>query len=175
MWHDSKDKNSKVECTSYGDDVIVEPFGGEGCGMKAMKDFWWNVGEEITFIVRGIYEKSYGGWSCSCYYKRYSEENSKLHFMATYRRQGEECPLSDSGFYSFVEDWNRGSNAEGYLVRRCAVFTSPEIEYGGQCNILEGGQCDDDSNSTADNCIKTVKLRNPTFTKVDIIFGVCAE
>ena len=170
MWNDSTEINSKVECLSYGDEVEVEPFGGEGCGMKSMKDFWWNLGEEITFIVKGNYVESDGrnpgAWSCSCFYTRSSEDNSINHFMATYRRQGEICPLSDSGFYSFVEDWDRSSTAEGFRLRRCAVFTNPTFEYGGHCNILKGTDCDTESKSLH-KCLQNIKLINPSFTKVE--------
>ena len=171
MWHDEHKIGSNVECISSGDGVKVELFGGEGTGMKSMKDFWWHVGEEITFTIQGNYNESSdavnpGAWTCSCWYSRSSEEHSQLHFMSTYRRQGESCPLNDSGFYSFVEDWNRCSNAEGYLSRRCAVFTSPEIEYGGRCKILEGDNCDTESKSSK-KCLQTVKLFDPSFTKVE--------
>ena len=86
--------------------------------------------------------------------------------MATYRRSGETCPLSNSGFYSFVEDWDRDKDAKGYLVRRCAAFTSPQIEYGGKCKILMGENCDKDGDDKL-QCLKKVTLLNPSFTKVE--------
>ena len=170
MWHDDQEKDSNVECISSGDGVKVEPFGGEGTGMKSMKDVWWNVGEEVTFIINGIYEEPsgdsiQGAWTCSCWYRRSSEDNDQLHFMSTYRRQGDSSPLCDSGFYSFVEDWNRSSDAEGYLIRRCAVFTTPELEYGGNCQILKGNNCHNECPSSK-KCIKTIRLSKPSFTKV---------
>ena len=120
MWHYSSEDGSRVMCTSAGDSVVVESFGGEGTGMKCMKDFWWEVGEEITFIVNGKYyrpdEEKPGSWSCSCWYKRSSEKESEAHFMATYRRPGDICPLDDSGFYSFIEDWDRSREANGYKI-----------------------------------------------------------
>merc|ERR1719414_1368363 len=138
--------------------------------MKSMKDFWWKVGEEITFIVNGVYEKPngnhHGAWLCSCWYKRSSEKDDNLHFMATYRRLGDLCPLSDSGFYSFVEDWDRSKNSEGYLTRRCAAFTSPEIEYGGNCKILLG-ETRSEEHCDRSQCLQKVKLLNPLFTKVE--------
>ena len=138
--------------------------------MKSMKDFWWEVGEEITFIVNGVYEKPnenhLGAWLCSCWYKRSSEKDDNLHFIATYRRQGDLCPLSDTGFYSFVEDWDRSKNSEGYLIRRCAAFTSPEIEYGGNCKILLG-ETSDEEHCDESQCLQKVKLVNPSFTKVE--------
>ena len=85
--------------------------------------------------------------------------------MATYRRQGDSSPLSDSGFYSFVEDWDRACDAEGYLIRRCAVYTSPELEYGGNCKIMSGNHCDS-GYASSKQCIQKVSLSNPQFTKV---------
>ena len=128
-------------------------------------------GEEITFTVKGVYNETSndlnaGSWTCSCWYSRSSEDNNQLHFMSTYRRQGDRCPLSDSGFYSFVEDWDRCSMAEGHLTRRCAVFSSPEIEYGGNCEIMKGKKCDSES-TTSKKCLKSLKPSNPSFTKVE--------
>lgn len=170
MWHNPSENGSRVECTSSGDSVVVEPFDGEGMGMKCMKDFWWELGEEITFIVNGVYNKpdenKHGSWTCSCWYKRSSERNDQLHFMATYRRSGDTCPLSNSGFYSFVEDWDRSKEANGYQIRRCAAFTSPEIEYGGNCKILNGENCDE-KGADENNCLQKILLMSPTFTKVE--------
>ena len=86
--------------------------------------------------------------------------------MATYRRQGDLCPLSDSGFYSFVEDWDRSANSDDYSKRRCAAFTSPEIEYGGNCKILLGETLGEE-HCDKSQCLQKVKLINPSFTKVE--------
>ena len=170
MWHNTSENGSRVECTSSGDSVVVEPFGGEGTGMKCMKDFWWELGEHITFIVNGVYNQpdknKHGSWTCSCWYKRSSDKVDQLHFMASYRRSGDTCPLSDSGFYSFVEDWDRSKEANGYQVRRCAAFTSPEIEYGGSCKILNGENCDETGGDEND-CLQKIVLMSPSFTKVE--------
>ena len=170
MWHSTDERNSNVECVCSGDGVKVESFGGEGTGLKSMKDFWWEIGEEITFIVKGTYDETdglnQGVWKCSCWYTRSSEDNQILHLMATYSRRGEICPLSNSGFYSFVEDWNRSSNAEGYLQRRCAAFAFPELQYGGYCKILEGNKCDA-TDKSFEKCNKKLQLNTPSFTKVE--------
>ena len=34
-----------------GEGVDVTEFGGEGTGIKTMRDFYWREGDEITFIV----------------------------------------------------------------------------------------------------------------------------
>ena len=88
MWHSTSENGSRVECISSGDSVVVEPFGGEGTGMKCMKDFWWEVGEEISFIVNGVYNKpdknKHGSWTCSCWYKRSSERDDQIFNFKQY-------------------------------------------------------------------------------------------
>ena len=42
-------------------------------------------------------------------------------------------PLSKTGFYSFVEDWNRCKDAKGYQTKRKARFLNPK--YNG--NLLK--------------------------------------
>ena len=41
----------RVELLSAGEGVVVDNFGGEGTGLKTMKDVDWQLGERITFIV----------------------------------------------------------------------------------------------------------------------------
>ena len=88
--------------------------------------------------------------------------------MASFRRMGRNCPLRNrGGFYSFVEDWNRNHDAEGYLTRRCAVFTSPQLEYGGNCKLLKerNSHCGEECASSKKSR-EALKLTNPCFTKV---------
>ena len=66
--------------------------------------------------------KDEDAWICSCYFLH----RGQTHFMASYRRTGPR-PLSASGFYSFVEDWDRCSGASGHLVCRQAEFTDQAI------------------------------------------------
>ena len=47
-------------------------------------------------------------WVCSCHLLH---RDQRL-FLASYRRTGPR-PLSRTGFYSFVEDWDRSSGAAG--------------------------------------------------------------
>ena len=91
-------------------------FGGEGTGLKAMADFSWEEGQEVTFVVEGEQDKDCGeeeAWLVKCSYLYNGERRN----MATYRRPGPR-PLSRSGFYSFVEDWDRAPGAEGHKVCR---------------------------------------------------------
>ena len=81
---------------------------------------------------------------CSCHLLH----RDQSLFLASYRRTGPR-PLSRTGFYSFVEDWDRSSGAagqeaqiiyeiliqptdnkyiyEGHLVTRKATFSDPTL------------------------------------------------
>ena len=76
---------------SRGPGVHVSTFGGEGTGLKAMVDFPWLEGEEVTFTVTGEREGEGQGewWKVSCSYTH----RGKTLALATYRRQGGR-PLS---------------------------------------------------------------------------------
>ena len=71
-------------------------------------------------------------WICSCYFLH----RGQSHFMASYRRSGPR-PLSASGFYSFVEDWDRCSGAAGHLVCRQAEFSDQAISVKVGCVTLD--------------------------------------
>ena len=64
--------------------------------------------------------------------------------MKAYRRPGPR-PLSRSGFYSFVEDWDRSSGAQGHNICRKAEFSDQKL-------IIDD---------------RGFRLRNATFTKVE--------
>jgi len=115
----------RVELLRAGEGTVVDNFGGEGTGLKTMKDLDWQLGEKITFVVSGVKEDD--AWICSCFFLH----RGQTHFMASYRRTGPR-PLSASGFYSFVEDWDRCSGAEGHLVCRMAEFTEQQISVKGR-------------------------------------------
>ena len=70
--------------------------------------------------MSGVKEED--GWICSCFFLH----QGQTHFMASYRRTGPR-PLSTSGFYSFVEDWDRCTGAAGHLACRMAEFTDQQI------------------------------------------------
>ena len=113
MWNQGAVSVTEV---SHGPGVRVTTFGGEGTGLKAMADFSWEEGEEVTFAVDGEQDKDCGeeeAWLVTCSYLYKGERRN----MATYRRPGPR-PLSRSGFYSFVEDWDRAPGAEGHKVCR---------------------------------------------------------
>ena len=71
-------------------------------------------------------------WICSCYFLH----RGQSHFMASYRRSGPR-PLSASGFYSFVEDWDRCSGAAGHMVCRQAEFSDQAISVKVWCVMLD--------------------------------------
>ena len=125
MWNQGAVSVTEV---SHGPGVRVTTFGGEGTGLKAMADFSWEEGEEVTFSVEGEKDQKTKeeeeAWlvTCSYFYKGERRE------MATYRRPGSR-PLSRNGFYSFVEDWERGAGAEGHKVCRRAEFFGQKVTH----------------------------------------------
>ena len=126
MWNQGAVSVTEV---SHGPGVRVTSFGGEGTGLKAMADFSWEEGEEVTFSVEGEKDQKSKeeeeAWlvTCSYFYKGERRE------MATYRRPGPSRPLSRNGFYSFVEDWERGAGAEGHKVCRRAEFFGQKVKH----------------------------------------------
>lgn len=54
----------------------------------------------------------------SCWY----ELDGQRHFLASYKRHSSVKPLSPTGFYSFVEDWDRSVGAKGHNLCRMAIF-----------------------------------------------------
>ena len=106
-----------------GPGVEVSKFGGEGTGLKAMKDLDWDEDTLITFRVRGKLIDEY--WYCDCHY---SIENGPMELMATYKRSIEGGPiLGSTGFYSFIEDFHRSKDAKGWKHIRKARFTKPTL------------------------------------------------
>ena len=41
----------RVELLRAGEGTVVDNFGGEGTGLKTMKDLDWQLGEKTTFVV----------------------------------------------------------------------------------------------------------------------------
>jgi len=123
MWNQGSTSVTEV---SHGAGVRVTTFGGEGTGLKSMADFSWEEGQEVTFSVEGERDqnrkKEEDAWLVSCSYLYKGERKE----MATYRRSGPR-PLSRTGFYSFVEDWERGPGAEGHKVCRKAEFLAQKV------------------------------------------------
>jgi len=120
MWNE---ENISVYLVNAGEGVDVTEFGGEGTGIKTMRDFDWKEGDDITFQVDGQLIDGY--WFVSCYY--FVNENEQL--MAKLRRSEKGGnPLSKTGFYSFVEDWNRCKDAKGYKIKRKARFLNPKFD-----------------------------------------------
>ena len=48
MWNTG---DHRVELLRAGEGVVVDNFGGEGTGLKTMRDLDWQLGEKITFVV----------------------------------------------------------------------------------------------------------------------------
>ena len=69
--------------------------------------------------------------------------DGETHFMAKLRRSTEAGTLlhKNGSFSSFVEDWDRSQNANGYQMKRRAKFLNPKL------NVIE--------------------LENANFTKVE--------
>ena len=124
MWNDGAHSVKEVE---HGNGVAISSFGGEGTGMKAMKEIQWERHQKVTFRVSGV-RRNNGNetvWRCACWY---SIENGEWNFMAAYERSGN--PPFDQHFYSFVEDWKREGNCEGHIQQRSAEFSQPKVITG---------------------------------------------
>ena len=118
MWNDHF---NSVELIEAGKDVEVSEFGGEGTGIKTMKDFDWLEHENVTFKVCGNF--SNGFWYCECSIIHQGQEE----LMAILMRPGSTNPLNKTGFYSFIEDWDRCEHAEGFKHLRKAKFLWPKF------------------------------------------------
>ena len=59
--------------------------------------------------------------------------DGETHFMAKLRRSTEAGTLlhKNGSFSSFVEDWDRSQNANGYQMKRRAKFLNPKL------NVIE--------------------------------------
>jgi len=121
MWNEG---TNSVELVKAGPGAVVTTFGGEGTGLKCMKDFDWHKNNPVTFQITGQKEGEY--WMCSCHYT-YKDET---FFMATYKRKGAR-PLKSTGFYSFVEDWDRQCDSIGHYIQRSAHFFDQKAEGDG--------------------------------------------
>jgi len=127
FWNDGSDSVSLIE---QGAGVTVSTFGGEGTGLKSMKDFDWEVETDVTFTVvgRNVGPAPSGSgkniWRVACFYMY--KNSGTWNFMAEYERTGAD-PVGTGGFYSFVEDWDRSNGAEGNLIQRRATFKNPMI------------------------------------------------
>ena len=122
MWNNGTDS---VELESAGPGANVTTFGGEGTGLKCMKDFKWEKDVPVTFRISGKKVGDY--WICDCIYEYQGEQ----FFMASYKRKGKR-PLNNGGFYSFVEDWDRCDGAEGHCIQRSAYFFNQSAVIDGK-------------------------------------------
>ena len=105
------------ELVKANPEAEVSKFGGEGTGIKTMMDLPWKEGDLITFKVDG--QRYENDWRCSCKIS----SNGTNHFMSMVKRNVDGGPLlNETGFYSFVEDWDRSKGAKGYKSLRKAFF-----------------------------------------------------
>ena len=111
-----------VELVKANPEAEVTKFGGEGTGIKTMMDLPWKEGDLITFRVDG--QRYENDWRCSCNISL----NGTNHFMSMVKRNVDGGPLlNKTGFYSFVEDWDRSKGAKGYKSLRKAIFLNPKL------------------------------------------------
>lgn len=127
MWNDHRNNVREIE---HGPGVHVQTFGGEGTGMKSMKEINWKDNQKVTFRVSGkkVYneeDNAYNTWRCT---GMYSLDGHVWHLMATFERTGN--PPFNGGFYSFVEDWRRDHYHEGHLIQREAEYSDPKLITG---------------------------------------------
>ena len=50
------------------EEVEIDDFGGEGTGLKSMRDLEWSEGEVVTFMVSGTEDKNKKDWVCTCHF-----------------------------------------------------------------------------------------------------------
>jgi hypothetical protein len=135
MWNDDNGNGSVGE-VAHGEGVEVSSFGGEGTGLKSMKDVAWREGEEAIFTVKGVIMETEDGletWHCSCWFQL---GDGGKQLMATYMRKSSQRPLNRNGFYSFVEDWDRSCGAKGHCRRRKGEFFGASVNGRPLTNAL---------------------------------------
>jgi hypothetical protein len=125
MWNDG---TSSVEAVKAGPGVDISTFGGEGTGIKSMCDADWKEGDLVTFRVNASLNDGY--WFVSCLYSLNSQDY--WHLMAVLKRKKSSSRplLYPSGFYSFIEDWDRCQNASGWRHLRKASYFKPKLYNG---------------------------------------------
>ena len=131
LWNNG---TTSVELVDQGPQVQVSKFGGEGTGLKSMRDLAWTEDSIVTFRVRGKLIDGY--WFCDCHF---SVEEGPWQLMATYKRGIQGGPiLSPFGFYSFIEDFRRGKDCKGWKHVRKARFLKPSLtDEQGQVHLLK--------------------------------------
>ena len=126
LWNDGTNSVSMIK---EGEGVQVQGFGGEGTGLKSMKQLNWRPNQKIKFDVKATFVPAIEGWNVRCTI-RIGDES---HLMAVFQRPGESLH-EDFRFGSFIEDFDRDSNYQppsvnGCQYQRSATFLSPMIIY----------------------------------------------
>ena len=61
MWNsEERCRNGEVELVDSGPGTEVTGFGGEGTGLKCMRDLDWQLGQDVTFLVTGQRQHNQG-------------------------------------------------------------------------------------------------------------------
>ena len=118
-------QSNDVGLISKGKEVKVSEFGGEGTGLKSMKQIKWEKNQRIQFVVEGQYNQILDGWTVQCHVVL----DNKKHFMAKYERAGHQNMLNDFKYSVFAEDWHRSWGARGCQHKRLAEFFNPSFQY----------------------------------------------
>ena len=121
MWNKGKQRPILVK---KGEDVHIDDFGGEGTGLKSMKQINWTPNEMIEFTVTGFHIPWNNSWNVECIIKT----GNDVHVMATFSRPGESMH-EDFSFQSFIEDFQRSPTANGCLYKRSAQILHPQVHY----------------------------------------------
>lgn len=119
----------KVKLKVAGHGVTVQPFGGEGEGLKSTCPLSWSLLEKVAFTVT-VEENSPCVFiiRCDVHFR-----GKDLH-MATYSL----CDENEKKYHfvSFVEDWNRSPGAKGMSWRREGHFSGAYFEANGSYQTL---------------------------------------
>ena len=120
LWNNGE---GTVQCEDQGEGVVVSNFVEDGTGLRSLRDLDWNLGETITFTIKG--EKDGNLWKFSCWFQRSGKD---LELMARYSMPCHTCPLNPhGGFYSFVENYAWAPLEEGYRPERRAIFKEQQM------------------------------------------------
>lgn len=139
LWNKGTDSVSLVSSDPL---TTVQEFGGEGTGLKSTRDLDWNLKDQVEMRVIGYpapesEQKTHPTnpdartWRVKCEYRIKPFKKTKWsdwQMMAEYERTGIAL-LRPGGFYSFVEDWDRSTGANGCQSQRRAIFSN--VKFNG--------------------------------------------
>ena len=155
----------------------VLAFGGEGEGLKCIREIDWAIGDKITqkIIGQNLTGEEPDGeeqvWKLTSSIKVTKHDGAnKSYKLATLKWTGAGFPLPKPSFYSFIEDWDRSMGADGYKYPRQARFTDPQITPVRPLIKMEHGSFTQSTtpmdNDGAKKCIIRQQLINRDPTKI---------